>query len=50
MIQPSDKEATGARTTWNSRDGNWNYVEIDGEFIVKATADMPQYNPDYWEQ
>ena len=32
------------------RDGNIDYVEIDGEFMVKSSQDMPDYKPEYWQQ
>ena len=32
------------------RDGNYNNTEIDAEFVVKSSQDMPQYKPEFWDE
>ena len=34
----------------HTRDGNFVNGEVDAEFIVKSSQDMPQYKPEYWDQ
>ena len=33
-----------------TRDGNFNDLEVDAEYIVKSSQDMPQYKPEFWDQ
>jgi hypothetical protein len=40
----------GQGTNLAVRDGNMNYLEIDAEFLVKSSQEMPQYKPEYWEE
>jgi hypothetical protein len=48
--RPQDNAAGGSETTWVTRQGNDNYLEVDAEYIVKSDEDMPAYKPDYWDR
>ena len=41
---------TGGSSFLVIRDGDEDYLEIDGEFMTKSDQDMPEYRPEYWDK
>jgi hypothetical protein len=51
LVQDAGKTDSGGElTVHHFRDGNFNYAEIDAEFDVKLSEDMPVYKPEFWDK
>jgi hypothetical protein len=50
LTRAESHESGGTETKSLTREGNYNYEEVDSEYFVKVDQDMPWYKPEMWEE